>query len=223
MSDFPPAEPPQQNAKLDLKLFRVSQRLTLQITFLASEIVATMRRAEVFAILHQCPDRPRIDVGVGQNFRRIDSARANLARNHPSRPGAATYWRSERNSQPQSEALRFLLPNPHKNAPVCANAQVAQRRQITQSRSLGAGGETRTLTMLPSGDFESPASTIPPHRHSTARPIPAPIPPVNPCRAFRACVRPAEAYCAGALRRFILQTCQLTGDDPWAFMTNGPS
>ncbi len=29
---------------------------------------------------------------------------------------------------------------------------------------LGADGETRTLTMLPPGDFESPASTIPPHR-----------------------------------------------------------
>ncbi len=29
---------------------------------------------------------------------------------------------------------------------------------------IGADGETRTLTMLPSGDFESPASTIPPHR-----------------------------------------------------------
>ena len=29
---------------------------------------------------------------------------------------------------------------------------------------IGADGETRTLTMLPPGDFESPASTIPPHR-----------------------------------------------------------
>ena len=28
----------------------------------------------------------------------------------------------------------------------------------------GADGETRTLTILLSGDFESPASTIPPHR-----------------------------------------------------------
>ena len=31
-------------------------------------------------------------------------------------------------------------------------------------KKVGADGETRTLTILLSGDFESPASTIPPHR-----------------------------------------------------------
>ena len=38
------------------------------------------------------------------------------------------------------------------------------RNNGESTRIYGADGETRTLTMLPSGDFESPASTIPPHR-----------------------------------------------------------
>ena len=37
---------------------------------------------------------------------------------------------------------------------------------------IGADGGTRTHTMLPPGDFESPASTIPPHRHGLRRNAP---------------------------------------------------
>ena len=45
-----------------------------------------------------------------------------------------------------------------------AVTQIIQGRVQTLNR--GTGGRTRTGTMSPSGDFESPASTIPPHRHA---------------------------------------------------------
>lgn len=52
----------------------------------------------------------------------------------------------------------------------CANAEqtlpkyVLLRGNLSGNWFAGAGGENRTLTMLPSADFESAASTVPPHR-----------------------------------------------------------
>ena len=62
-----------------------------------------------------------------------------------------------------SDMTRIVCSFPVKIQATCRYLDVSPESIVLK---IGADGETRTLTILLSGDFESPASTIPPHRHA---------------------------------------------------------
>ena len=122
---------------------KTDARLTIYCQKMLREFLETWPRAGRFIIPKNLTQRISYD-GIEKAFRTVRNEIAE------ERPEAAQFT---------LHGLRYLAALELAEAG-CSDAEIKAETPYL----LGTGGRTRTGKILQSGDFESPASTIPPHR-----------------------------------------------------------